>query len=227
MMLKTLASGSKGNAYEVYDGETLILLEPGINPKQLRALSGRKLTDYKAVLLTHEHGDHSKAAGYLAALGLPVYMTAGTRDALGLPDAKTITPGKAVKIGSFVVLAFKTAHDAAEPVGYVIKSAKTGEVLLFATDTAYIANTFAGLTEIAIEANYDEALLADSALKDSIKQRIRRSHMSIETALKLLSRNDLNHVELIHLIHLSGANSDTEGFRDRVYRATGIKTNIY
>ena len=60
MRFEALASSSAGNAYVVSDRETRILLECGISHSKLQKLSGFKLSEFAACLVTHEHKDHAK-----------------------------------------------------------------------------------------------------------------------------------------------------------------------
>ncbi|HET7290465.1 MAG TPA: MBL fold metallo-hydrolase, partial [Thermodesulfobacteriota bacterium] len=64
MKICTLASGSSGNCLYVESGETRILVDAGISLRQI-VLKLRKLdvdlTDIDAVVVTHEHSDHTAA----------------------------------------------------------------------------------------------------------------------------------------------------------------------
>ena len=53
-------------------------------------------------------------------------------------------------IGTFAIIPFPTQHDAAKPLGFLIKSLYTTEVLVFATDTYYVKDKFDGLNYIMI-----------------------------------------------------------------------------
>ena len=55
MEIKVLASGSKGNAYMVSDGNTKLLLECGIKYKDIQKGCGFRLSEIKACLISHEH----------------------------------------------------------------------------------------------------------------------------------------------------------------------------
>jgi phosphoribosyl 1,2-cyclic phosphodiesterase len=126
--------------------------------------------------------------------------------------------------GGFKVLAFPTVHDAAEPMGFII--AKDGERILFATDTAELNYEFKNLTEIYVEANYSEQALVESSLDLSARIRIARSHMSLETLLAFLARQDLRFVRRIVLLHLSDGHSDENLFRTSIEAATGRPVSI-
>ncbi|MEG2931633.1 MAG: MBL fold metallo-hydrolase, partial [Ruthenibacterium sp.] len=140
MDIKTLASGSTGNAYLVSDGTTTLLLECGIPYKALMQRSGYRLSLLDACLVTHEHADHARAAHDLLAVGIPLYCSAGTADALHI----TTTPGArpvlrhlcAVSIGTMTVLPVSVCHDAAEPLGWSIVSTADCTRLVFLTDTS-------------------------------------------------------------------------------------------
>lgn len=225
-MLHTLATGSKGNAYELFDGRTRVLLECGFAKAALRKLCKRALTDYVGCLVTHEHMDHAKSAAYLAGLGLPVYMTDGTAYALGIEEHREIKAQVQFGLGTYQIVPFRTIHDAAEPCGFLIYSDATREKLLFATDTLYLPYRFAGLTEIAIECNYSADMLAASSLSEQIKQRIARTHMSLDHLLDVMAAADLSRVRRIHLLHLSDNHSNARDLVQTVHAATGVMTTI-
>lgn len=232
-----IGSGSSGNCYRIFDGQTALLLEAGLPIKKIKAGCDYNLSEISGCLVTHEHYDHSLSINDLMHAGMDVYMTEGTAvksnaktyrlklwnrdgiDSIGNPYYHT------ERIGTFSVKPFMVHHDATEPVGYLIESKATGERLLFITDTYYIDYTFGGLTHIMIEANYSNESLAD-ADNDPRRARLRRSHMSIENCIKTLKANDLSHCAEIWLIHLSSSNGDAEEFKRRVQAATGCVVRV-
>ena len=133
MKFTSLASSSHGNAYIVSDRETRILLECGLSRKKLQQLAGFKLTAFDACIVSHEHKDHSGCVADLIKAGLPVYMSLGTAEALGVELVTTIQHGEQFMVGSIDVVPFTTFHDAAEPLGFLFKSRCDGDVLAFAT----------------------------------------------------------------------------------------------
>lgn len=173
------------------------------------------------------HKDHCKAAKDVIKAGIDVYMSKGTKEAIGL-DGHRIKVVKALEqfqIGTFVILPFDTQHDAAEPLGYLVYSNKTGEKLLFATDTYYIKYRFSGLNFIMVECNYASDILYDNIEKglvhEGLKNRLLQSHFSLENVKKFLLANDLSKVQGIYLMHLSSGNSDAERFKREVQELTG------
>ena len=226
MEFKSLASSSSGNAYIVADEQTKILLECGIPHKKLQKLSGFSLSEFKACLVTHEHKDHAKSVQELINRGMDVYMSYGTAQALETDLAKLIEDMEQFNIGSLDIVPFTTFHDAKEPLGFLIKSRVDGDVLAFATDTVNLRYQFPGLNILAIEANYDKAILAKcEKLPEKVRHRIENSHMEIDTLCDYLRSLDLSVCREIHLLHLSDATSHEEKFINKVKQAVpnGIK----
>lgn len=227
MKFESLASSSHGNAYVVSDRDTRILLECGVPYKQLQKLAGFSLSEFKACLVSHEHKDHAKSVDDLLRRGMDVYMSPGTSEALGYADlAKLIEHMEQFNIGSFDIVPFTTFHDAAEPLGFLIKSRVDGDVLAFATDTVNLRYKFPGLNILAIEANYDKHVLERcEKLPEKVRHRITNAHMEIDTLCDYLSTLDLSECREIHLLHLSDATSREAEFIAKVARKVprGIK----
>lgn len=217
MKFQSLASSSAGNAYIVSDRNTRILLECGISHKKLQKLAGFSLSDFDACLVSHEHKDHAKSATELIGRGMDVYMSEGTAEALGVDFASVIGDHEQFHIGSFDIMPFATFHDAAEPLGFLIKSREDGEILAFATDTVNLRYRFPGINILAIEANYDKDILARcEKMPDKVKHRITNSHMEIDTLCDYLKGLDLSTCREIYLLHLSDATSHEDKFINRV-----------
>ena len=217
MKFESLASSSHGNAYIVSDRDTRILLECGVSHKQLQKLAGFSLADIKACLVSHEHKDHAKCVDELIRRGMEVYMSYGTARALENESATLIENMEQFNVGSFDIVPFTTFHDAAEPLGFLIKSRIDGDVLAFATDTVNLRYKFPGLNILAIEANYDRKILDRcEKLPEKVRHRITNSHMEIETLCDYLRSLDLSECREIHLLHLSDAMSDEGGFMRKV-----------
>lgn len=230
MKLTVYASGSKGNCYELFDGSSRILLECGLSPKRFGSLVGYPGA-YAGVLISHEHMDHARAAAHCVTLGMPVYMTEGTFAALddvpNMPNLHELCAGEPLPIGSYDVLPLRSFHDAADPVCFVIHSRADGETLFFATDTGYLHHPISGMTIVAIECNYAEAYLTESAkIPAKVIERIRRNHMSIERLERYLAACDLSKTREIYLLHLSDAHSHAVDFRRTIHHRYGLPVYI-
>lgn len=224
--ITTIASGSTGNCYRIADSSTTIMIEAGIRFREIREAFSFKFSSVAGCLITHEHGDHAKAAKEVMRAGVDCYMTQETADKLNLSGhrLKPIKPGQLSSIGTFKILSFSTEHDAANPVGYLIQS-KDGEKLLFATDTYYIRYRFNDLNYVLIECNYSKEILEENikagVVPAAIRNRIKKSHFELENVKEFFRSNDCSAIKQIHLIHLSGQNSDPDRFKREIQEITG------
>ena len=220
MKFEALASSSAGNAYVVSDNDTRILLECGVSHKKLQKLSGFSLSEFQACLVSHEHKDHSKSVAELISRGMAVYMSQGTAEAMETDAVQLIESMEQFNVGSLDIVPFTTFHDAAEPLGFLIKSRVDGDVLAFATDTVNLRYKFPGLNILAIEANYDKNILERcERMPEKVRYRIANAHMEIDTLCDYLRSLDLSACREIHLLHLSDATSHEGHFINKVARA--------
>jgi len=232
MEITVLASGSNGNCYRISDGSTPLIIECGILFKNIQIGLNFKTSEISGCLLTHCHSDHSKAVKDVLKAGIDVYTSQGTIDALGLSEhrLRVLKSKKQINIGTWTVLPFDTEHDAAEPLGFLLASRSADIKFLFATDTFYVRYKFQGLTHIAIECNYADDTLRENVdaglIPTELKNRLLKSHFSLENVKEFLKANDMSKVREIHLIHLSETNADPERFRREIQQLTGKPTFI-
>jgi phosphoribosyl 1,2-cyclic phosphodiesterase len=227
-MFRAYASGSTGNFCEAYDGASRVMLECGLTLKRMRQLSDTPLSAYEACLITHEHGDHAKCADQIARLGVPIFASQGTLQELGLSgrNARAMEPGKAYDIGGWRVKGFETAHDARQPMGFLMRSLATGETLMYSTDTSWLRYTVAGVQEIAVECNYDEAWLRSAAVDEQQRERLAHTHLSFERLQEWLSKCDLRGTRIIWLLHISKRHGDPLAYAEAIQAQTGIITKV-
>ena len=224
--IKTIASGSSGNAYLVTDGHTDLLLECGLKFRDLQIALEFKTSNLAGCLLTHEHKDHSHGLKDMLHNGIDVYTSKGTAEAEGIinPRLKIIEKMKDFKVGTWTIKPFDVEHDAAEPLGFFLMN-ELGERLLFVTDSYYVRYKFPGMTHIMIECNYSVDILDYNILHGyvpkSIRNRIVGSHFSLDNVKTFLIENDLSKVQEIHLMHLSGSNADRDRFKREIQELTG------
>lgn len=229
MKIITYGSSSKGNGYLLKEGDSQLLLEAGINPKNITV----EWAKVDALLITHEHQDHAKyAKDYLKRGAFSIYATKGTAGELkGVAGYRVmeIEYLKQFTVKGWHILAFQVEHDAAEPSGFLIQS-PSGRKVLFATDTYYIRYKFKGITHFLIECNYSIDILTENVANGSIDKgqykRILKSHFELNNLISFFEANDLSKTEEIHLVHLSDRNSDEELFINEIERVTGIPTYV-
>ena len=229
--IEVLGSSSKGNCYILRTKESTLILECGINYKEILNALKYDLSNVVGCLVTHEHLDHSKSMKDLMKSGIDVYASAGTFEANNITGhrVKLIEAKRSISVAGFSILPFDVQHDAKEPLGFLIYHPEFGK-LLFATDTYYIHYKFAGLSHIMVECNYSAELLKDNLesgkLNPFMKKRLLASHFSLENVKKFLLANNLKNVESIMLMHLSDGNSNANNFKNEIERLTGIPVRI-
>ena len=227
----TLASGSKGNATYISDGDTSILVDAGLSGIEIqRRLESRDLSpkDLNAIIVTHEHSDHIRGVGILSRrYKLPVYLNSKTRDAspqLGkLHETRPFECGTAFDINNMAIHPFAISHDAEDPAGFTI--GQNGMAIGIATDlgmaTSMVRQHLKRCALLILEANHDPTMLETGPYPWPLKQRIRgrTGHLSNPDSKKLL--NELQHDDLQHVIlgHLSEINNTPQKAFDEVVQA--------
>lgn len=227
MRFESLASSSHGNVYIISDPDTRILVECGVSHRKLQKLSGFKVSDFDAAVISHEHKDHSKCVSDIIASGIPVYMSEGTAGELNVAGALIAAHGEQFTVGTIDVVPFNTFHDAREPLGFLFRSQIDGEVVVFATDTVNLGYRFPGVTILAIEANFDKDILARcERMPEKVRHRIANTHMEIEMLCNYLRSLDLSSCRQIYLLHLSDGTSHEGHFINKVFRAVPRHINV-
>ena len=219
MRLTVLASGSAGNAALVEGGageRTKLLIDCGLPARELakrldRSATGAKLEELRAVLCTHEHGDHGGGVPALASSGLPTYATDGTARALHLAGTVAIGAGNRVTIDAVEVTVVAMPHDAAEPVGFILDDGegRVGVITDCGCADPDVAAAFADCDVLVLETNFDVDLLRAGPYPPSLKRRIAssRGHLSNEEAGDLLRLMGKPRAQVLVLAHLSVENN--------------------
>lgn len=200
MRVTSLASGSSGNALLIQNDTGALLIDCGLTQRALeRHLRRAHISpaDLTAIVLTHEHGDHSMSAvPFARRYSLPIVANRPTIEALGgdLPESMfcELPTGMETRLGSFAIRSFPVPHDAAEPVGYAISTAGwcVGVAIdLGSWDTAVLEG-LAAADLVIIEANHDRERLRMAPYTWPVKQRIYSSlgHLDNVEAGELLAR---------------------------------------
>ena len=217
MKLTVLASGSSGNGYLLEARRSALLLECGVKPEAMMRRISMPVSRISGALITHEHGDHAGYAHRYAALGIPIYASEGTMRAVRLSGAHPLRAMQVSYVDEWKVMPFDVRHDAAEPLGFIIEHPEAGRIL-FLTDTMVCPYDFRmlHLDHILVEANYDDALLADNVANGRIDAaraaRTKGKHMSIGGACELIRADMTAELKTVVLIHLSTSNANARDF---------------
>jgi len=213
----SFSSGSSGNCYLIRSGDTAILVDAGISVRRIFEgldKTGTPKEQLAALLITHEHTDHTKSIRSVLkkVKNMKAYANAMTWARIGeqvCEEQKEIfETGESFLIGDIAVKTFRVFHDAAEPVGFTFSSG--GKQISIVTDTGCICEEIISEIKEAdiliLEANHDVDMLRVGRYPWFLKQRIlgKEGHLSNEAAgeilLRLLSENcKERHVLLAHL----------------------------
>ena len=221
MRIASLGSGSKGNATLVQYQQTTVLVDNGFSLRRFRQRLERFEMEPQAidaVLLTHEHGDHSSVVERLCATyDIPLWTAVGTARAVLSPefDYRRLVAGETIRIGALEVLPVTVPHDANEPLQFIFQQADQGKRLGILTDTGHvtrhIVDAFSALDALLLEFNYDADMLANGPYPDYLKQRVggNLGHLSNDQSVDLLRRIDTSSLRHLIAAHISEKNNTT------------------
>lgn len=218
MRIGVLGSGSDGNSTLVEAGGTRILVDAGFSGKSLERrldLLGVEPGNIDAIVITHDHGDHTRGAGIFSRRhDVDVFITRRTLAACkrmfrGPERMHEYRPGQAFTIGDLRVEPFLTVHDAADPVGVALVDRKTEARVGIATDlgrpTTQVRHALKRCDFLVLEANHDDMLLRTGPYPWSVKRRIASSHGHLSNRAAARFAVELMHPRLagVLLAHLS------------------------
>ena len=229
-------SGSSGNCSYVSNGTDAVLIDAGIGIRRLKRYIreyGLKTSILRGVLITHDHSDHIKAAGYVSNdLNLKVFTTAAIHEGMRhnyhtmrkveASHDVNIEKGVTFELGTTMrVTAFPLPHDATDNVGFCIETAD-GDTFCVMTDigapteevNAYISKA----NYLMIEADFDVEMLKNGPYPQHLKKRITSGtgHLSNDQTAQVLADNFHEGLRHVWLCHLSEQNNHPELARKTV-----------
>jgi phosphoribosyl 1,2-cyclic phosphodiesterase len=151
-------------------------------------------------------------------------------DPTWLPAVQYFEAGRPFEIGDIALSPFTIPHDAADPVGFVLKA--EGVRMGFATDLGYIPPNvkaqLKGVDLLLLESNHDLEMLRDGPYPWSVKQRVlsRVGHLSNEAASEFLSTGYDGQAAYVILAHLSESNNLPELARVSADRALSFRASL-
>lgn len=197
LQVRSLASGSSGNAFLVRTASSTLLVDAGLSARllerQLRE-HGVEPNTLTGIIVSHEHHDHAQGVGPLARrFNVPVICTAGTARAL-VPVLHGVEVrccnDAGLSVGDAEIWSFPLPHDAAEPAGILLRHACW--TLGIALDCGHVQpHMVSALQEadlVVVEANHDRERLLAAVYPWSTKHRILgdQGHLSNLQAAQLL-----------------------------------------
>jgi phosphoribosyl 1,2-cyclic phosphodiesterase len=222
-----------GNATLLETEHTTLLIDAGVGRKEIKRRMealGRPLPDrVDAILITHEHTDHSSAVSQLVRLWrCPAYLTESThREIVRMfaeepekPGRKAtierteyIRPGERFEIGDIEVNPFHIPHDAVDPVAFSFRTHDTKVAV--ATDLGYmpelVKQHLRDADFLVLESNHDLEMLKLGPYPWHIKQRVmsRTGHLSNHVVSEFLADSEVFDAQARYLVlaHLSEQNN--------------------
>lgn len=229
MLVKTTATGSKGNNYALVSEGEILLLECGVPAKEMLKTIDYQTSKVLGCLLSHEHGDHAKYIKQYMQYGVKVYGSDEVQSNIELIYGEKIEGIKRMnrkKLGSFSVIPFRVPHGETDCDGWLIDTAE-GRVL-FITDAEYCPYDFSkmNINYGLIECNYsmDYITLEDDGVKN---RRVLETHMELQTCKRLVQSINTDSLRSIGLVHLSAYNGNPQRFRDEIRSQVDADVDIW
>lgn len=237
----SLGSGSKGNATLVRSQQTCVLIDCGFSAteaaKRLERLNV-STDDIDAVLLTHEHSDHSSGVErFCRRFDIPLFTSWGTKAALETRGVvfdrvrvELISDRQAFQLKDFEIRPVLVPHDAREPLQFVIRchQLQFGILTDLGSVSSHVIKHYQSCDALLLECNHDSERLRLGPYPQSLKERVASDwgHLSNRQAGALLDAIDLDKLRHLVVAHISEKNNDLRDVEDALSCVDQQKTNV-
>ncbi|VAX15239.1 Metal-dependent hydrolases of the beta-lactamase superfamily I [hydrothermal vent metagenome] len=216
-----LGSGSSGNCIYISNGDSAILLDAGFSGKEIMSRmndAGLDPGTVRAVVVTHEHIDHSRSAGIMSRkLKIPVYMNEKTHARVSrsigvLHELEIFDVGDGFEVAGLVAESFAIPHDASDPCAFLFRS--NGTRMAVITDSGSISTVMEDKVRdvdyLVVEANHNREMLMAGPYPWELKQRVssRMGHLSNEQCAEFLKNAISPKLQGVTFAHLSETNNN-------------------
>ncbi|MBQ7395050.1 MAG: MBL fold metallo-hydrolase [Lentisphaeria bacterium] len=222
-----LGGGSAGNSMVISTRNCTFAIDAGFSGRELRkrmAAVGIAPDELEAVLLTHEHTDHSKGCRvFCNSFALPLYASSGTATYLrnhdNLPERVVVFErDNTFELNELMIHPFAVRHDAVDPVGFSILT-PDGVKIGVATDLGILdGNVERSVYDsdvLVLECNYCPEKLRNSNRPELTKRRIagRNGHLENADAVNALEKLVTPRTKLVLFGHVSRECNDYDFVR--------------
>lgn len=239
-------SSSSGNCTYIGDSTGGLLVDAGVSFKKIQETllsNDIPLEKIKAVLVTHEHGDHIKGLKtLLKKTGASVIASRDTIYALEFHKAIDDTTPRVYiddlseyEANSFIIKRFPTSHDCVGSSGYTV-TLSDGRKIGVCTDlgivTEEVKNALTGAELVMLESNHDPVMLRLGPYTPELKIRVGgdKGHLANAVSAALIGELFKTGTRRFVLAHLS-ENNNTPEKAELAARASlvssGAKNNDY
>lgn len=212
LVLKVLASGSKGNCYLLtYDKQTLIL-DCGVGIKEIKKGLEFDISRVAGVIVSHGHKDHSLSVEEFRKMGIPIFA----------PYELGNVKKSHIRMGNFDITAFDLPHNGTWNNGFLIKVG--GQKVLYMTDFMFCDYVFKKqkVNHILIECNYQSKYVERELVNYEHKIR---GHCELNTCKECIEANATNELRTVLLLHMSFQTCDFEECITEVKKV--VKNGVY
>jgi phosphoribosyl 1,2-cyclic phosphodiesterase len=219
---QVLASGSNGNCSVLHTPDGSLLIEAGISYSRISDLLNKARIpkfSIQGILISHGHGDHCNSLPVVKAnYKAPVICSRGTKKSFlrfieyderwgKISREATVLRKKIpIEIGPFSIQKIPTIHDIIGANAFFIEVRDIGISII--TDTGKILpaqlEAMKKSSIVLIEMNHDMQMLYNSSRPKSLKQRIRKTHLSNDQTIELFDQLKNEGVKAMFLAHISG-----------------------
>lgn len=217
MQFASLGSGSLGNATLIKSADCCVVIDCGFSLTETKRRLQRvnvAVDDIDALLVTHEHSDHSAGVAALArCYSIPVYATHGTQQKLKLESnaVHTVCSNTSFSIKDLTVQPTLVPHDAREPVQYAFSAngLKVGVLTDLGSITAHVLERYRDCDALLVESNHDREMLQQGPYPAHLKARVGGDwgHLSNTQTADFLRNIDLAQLQHLVVAHMSDKNN--------------------
>ena len=197
MNINMIASGSKGNAFQITRGDEVIQIDCGV-----------KTTKPDHLLITHKHKDHSLYFNDMIMAKVkwwaPIDVAQSLLEGFILADQAWELYERPKGIEHF-----KVDHDV-PCSGFVIEHEHERYCHITDGTPTEIKPLMNDCAYYGIESNYDTEMLRESKIGSYLKSRIERTHMSNDQAIALAEQLAGEHTKEVRFIHMSRERNSVE-----------------
>lgn len=215
-------SGSSGNNLIIDSNGKKLLIDLGLDHKDILKSCDFKMDDFVAALCSHSHLDHCKSLDKFLKFGIPCYANS---DVCSKYPRCNALPKIMQLGGEFTIQHFELVHNV--PNNAFIIDTSDGIRILYCTDTQYIPKIVKRVNYAIIECNSDFDTIVDNAMDGDMTMSNFKEHQNINDCIEYLKRIYNVDLQQVVLWHLSSTNINPNEAVKRVRQELGFENVVY